>query len=106
MSFLHAEYSDDEYSNDEYSNDKYSDDEDDVLQPTCKRHKLANDIALRTSISSGLYPEFLGREGPVERHSPGLYNALDYLKLLWPDALTSLIVTGTNRYARWKKRTN
>ena len=41
-----------------------------------------------------------------ESHSPDLYNALDYLKLLWPDALTSLIVTETNRYARWKKHTN
>ena len=101
MSFLHAEYSDDEYSN-----DKDSDDEDDVLQPTCKRRKLANEIVLRASLSSGLYPEFLGKEGPVESHSPDLYNALDYLKLLWPDALTSLIVTETNRYARWKKRTN
>ena len=95
MSFLNAEYSDDEYSNDEYS-----DDEDYVLQPTCKRRKLANEIALRASLSSGLYPEFLGKEGPVESHSPDLYNALDYLKLLWPDAVTSLIVTETNRYAR------
>ena len=74
MSFLHAEYSDDEYSNDEYS-----DDEDDVLQLTCKRHKLVNEIALRASLSSGLYSEFLGKEGPVESHSPDLYNALDYL---------------------------
>ena len=67
MSFLHAEYSDDKYIN-----DKYSDDEDDVLQPTCKRRKLANEIALRASLSSGLYPEFLGEEGPVESHSPDL----------------------------------
>ena len=97
MSFLHADYSDDKYSNDEYS-----DDEDDVLQQTCKRRKLANEIALRTSLS-GLYPEFVCKKGPVESHSPDLYNALDYLKLLWPDALTSFIVTETNRYARWKK---
>ena len=64
MSFLHADY---------------SDDEDDVLQQTCKHRKLANKIALRTSLSSGLYPEFLCKEGPVESYSPDLYNALDYL---------------------------
>ena len=50
---------------------------------------------------SELYPKFFGKEGPVESRCPDF--ALDYLKLLWPNALTSLIVTETNRYARWKK---
>ena len=84
LSLLHAEY---------------SDDNDDVLQPACKHQKLANEIALRASLTFGLYPEFLGKKGPVESHSPDLYDALDYFKLLCPDALASLIVTETNRYA-------
>ena len=42
----------------------------------------------------------------MKSHCPDIYDALDYIKLLWPDALTSLMVTETNRYARWKKRTN
>ena len=91
MSFLNVEYI------------QYSDD-DDIIQPTCKHCKLANKIEHHSP--SGLYPEFLGKEGPVESHCPDLYDALDYLKLLWPYALTSLIVTVNNTYARWKKRTN
>ena len=66
------------------------------FQPTCKHRKFTNEIALRASLSSGLYPKFLGKEGPVESHSPDLYNALDYLKLFCLDALTSLIVSYRN----------
>ena len=40
----------------------------------------------------------------MESHSPDLNSALDYLKLLWSDALTSLIADETNTYARQKKR--
>ena len=42
----------------------------------------------------------------MESHCPYIYDALDYIKLLWPESLISLMVTETNRYARWKKRTN
>ena len=34
------------------------------------------------------------------------YNALDYFKLFWPDALTSLIGNETKRYARQKVCSN
>ena len=81
-------------------------DDDDILEPSSKRRKIASQIALKASLESGLYPEFLGKEGPVESHSPDSYNALDYFKLLWPDALTSLIANETNRYARQKVRSN
>lgn len=82
------------------------DEEDEVLEPSRKRLKLASGIALQESLQSGLYPEFLGEEGPVEGHSPEVNNALDYFKLLWPDALTSLIADESNRYAGQKKRSN
>ena len=59
------------------------DEDEEVLEPSRKRCKLASEIALRESLQSGLYPEFLGVEGPVESHSPDLNSALDYLKLLW-----------------------
>ena len=66
-------------------------DDDDILEPSSKRRKIASQIALKASLESGLYPEFLGKEEPMESHSPDSYNALDYFKLFWPDALTSLI---------------
>ena len=63
-----------------------------------------SEFALRESFQSGLYPEFLAEEGPTESLSPDLNNALDYFRLLWSDALTSLIAYETNGYARQKKR--
>lgn len=77
-----------------------------VMAPTPKRRKLANQNALEASLKSGLYPEFLGVEGPVERRDPGSNSALDYVQLVWPEWLTSLIAVETNRYARQKKRKN
>ena len=69
-----------------------------VLEPSRKRCKLASEIALRERLQSGLYPEFVG---PVESHSQDLNSALDYLKLLWSNALTSVIADETNTYSKW-----
>ena len=38
------------------------DEDEEVLEPSRKRCKLASEIALRESLQSGLYPEFLGVE--------------------------------------------
>ena len=87
--------------------DEGEDDEDySVLAPTPKRRNLASQIALDASLKSGLYPEFKGVEGPVDSHDPESSSAFDYLQLLWPDSLTSLIAVETNRYAHQKKRSN
>ena len=88
--FLSAEYDEDE--------------EDDEMAPTPKRRKLCSQLGLKASLESGLYPDFLGREGPVEDHRPDCNSALDYLLLLWPESLTSLIASETNRYARQRSR--
>ena len=85
-------------------------DEEDVISeceelgvPTAKRRKLANDEALELSLHSGLYPEYLGVEGPYTFLDPASNDALDYLLLMWPEALCELIVVETNRYAYQKK---
>ena len=95
---ISVDFSDKELNEDE--------EDDDILEPSSKRRNIASQIALKTSLELGLYTEFLGKEGPVESYSPDSYNALDYLKLFWPDALTSLIANETNRYARQKVRSN
>ena len=82
------------------------DEDDKVMAPTPKRRKLCSQLGLKTALDSGLYPQFLGTEGPVESHDPDSNSALDYLLLLWPESLTSMIATETNRYARQKNRSN
>ena len=47
--------------------------------PTPKRRKLAREKALTNSLGSGLYPVFMGIEGPSNDANPGDSNALDYL---------------------------
>ena len=76
------------------------------MAPTRKRRRLCSELALKTSLVSGLYPEFLGVEGPAENHDPESNSASDYLLLLWPESLTSHIATETNRYARQRNRFN
>ena len=92
----------------EAESDEEEEEEEDyaVMAPTPKRRKLASQIGLDASLKSGLYPEFLGVEGPVESHDPDRNNALDYLLLLWPESLTSLIAAETNKYACQNKRRN
>ena len=53
--------------------------------PTPKRRKLAREKALPNSFGSGLYPVFMGIEGPSHDANPGDSNALDYFVV----ALTS-----------------
>ena len=55
--------------------------------PIPKRRKLAREKALTNSLGSGLYPVFMGIEGPSYDANPGDSNALDYLSLLWPATL-------------------
>ena len=81
------------------------DDIEDVLAPTPKRLKIAKEIALKTSLQSGLYPDFAGVEGPSEVLSPD-NSALDVFQLVWPESLMSLITLETNRYALQKRRPN
>ena len=81
------------------------DDIEDVLAPTPKRLKIAKEIALKTSLQSGLYPDFAGVEGPSEVLSPD-NSALDFFQLVWPESLMSLITLETNRYALQKRRPN
>ena len=40
------------------------------MAPTDKRRRLCSELALKTSLESGLYPDFLGAEGPAENHDP------------------------------------
>ena len=75
----------------------------DVLTPTPKRLKIAKEIALKTSLQSGLYPDFAGVEGPSEVLSPD-NSALDFFQLVWTESLMSLITLETNRYALQKRR--
>ena len=67
---------------------------------------MYSELALKTSLESGLYPEFLGAKGPAENHDPESNSALDCLLLLWPESLTSHIATAANRYARQRNRFN
>ena len=67
---------------------------------------MCSELGLKHSLNSGLYPEFLGTEGPVDNCSPDSNNALDFLLMLWPESLTSLIASETNRYARQKNHSN
>ena len=80
---------------------EYDEEEDDeeVLAPT---PKLCSELVLKMSLESGLYPQFIGTEGPAENHDTDSNSALDYLLQLWPELLTSLIATETNRYAKQK----
>ena len=57
-----------------------------------KKRRLANDSALTASLSSGLYPEFLGIHDPSQDNS-----ALDYLLLPWSASLCDLIADETDR---------
>ena len=105
-------------SGDEESSDQESDEEEDVeeddsdsgdddsldgLAPTPKRRKLASQRGLEKSLKTGLYPKFVGVEGPVEHHNPKEFSALD---LLWPSFLCDLIAIETNRYAQQNGRVN
>ena len=49
----------------------YGEDEEDIeMAPTPKQRKLCSRLGLKASHESGLYPDFLGRRGPVEDHRP------------------------------------
>ena len=74
--------------------------------PTAKRRKLAGESALRSSLASGLYPEYEVTEGPVDSSSPEGKSALDYLRLLWPTAICQMICLETNNYALQHNRLN
>ena len=69
--------------------DEESSDDDalDGAAPTPKRHKFAQDKALEASLGSGLYPTFQGIHGPAQDLDPKDNDALEYLRLLWPESL-------------------
>ena len=76
------------------------------MAPTLKRRRLAREDGLVKALASGLYPEFLGFAGPVNRMDPSSDSTLDFLKLLWPDSLSEHIAGETNEYARQVKANN
>ena len=76
------------------------------LRPTSEHRKLASRQALKMSLQSGLYPEYLGVEGPYLFSDPRSNSELDFLTMLWPQALCDLIVEETNRYACRKGHSN
>ena len=78
----------------------------DGAAPTLKRRRLAREDGLQKALASGLYPEFLGVAGPVNRMDPSCDSMLDFLKLLWPDCLCEHIAGETNEYATQVKAKN
>ena len=94
----------------EKKGDKEKEEEENIdlegLRPTSKHRKLASKQALKVSLQSGLYPEYLGIEGPYLHTDPRSNNELDFLTMLWPQTLYDLIVEETNRYARRKRHHN
>ena len=88
--------------------DEESSDDDalDGAAPTPKRRKFARDKALEASLGSGLYPTFQGIHGPAQDLNPKDNDALEYLRLLWPESLCELIALETDRYANQKGVTN
>ena len=71
----------------------------DGLAATSNNRRLASDHGLAVSRRSGKYPSFLAPTGPVTKMDPEVNDSMDYLQLLWPDALCDLIAHETNRYA-------
>ena len=84
--------------------DEESSDDDalDGVAPIPKRRKFAQDKALEASLGSGLYPTFQGIHGPAQDLDPKDNDALEYLRLLWPESLCELITLETDRYANQK----
>ena len=84
--------------------DEESSDDDalDGAAPSPKRHKFAQDKALEASLGSGLYPTVQGIHGPAQDLDPKDNDALEYLRLLWPESLCELIALETDRYANQK----
>ena len=81
----------------------FSEEESDGLAvPNRHNRRVCNEEALQLSLGSGRYPEFLGIEGPQNPMDPRVNSALDYLRLLWPEFLSDLIVVETNRYGGCK----
>ena len=92
---------------DDDSSDDSSDDSDlEGVIPTPKRRKQAREQGLKASRNSGRYPPFLGNEGPTNDLDPTQSNAFDYLQLVWPSSLCSLLATETNRYALQRRVSN
>ena len=69
----------------EDQNEDEEEDDVDQSRPTRKQRKLVSDQALRWSLSSGLYPQFLGHEGPTDTFDPNS-TAFDFLRILWPSS--------------------
>ena len=74
--------------------------------PTPKRHRVARDAGLTTSLSYGHYPVFLGMHSPSQDLNPKDSSPFDFLSLLWPASLCALIAMETNRYACQKRAPN
>ena len=79
------------------------DDFDDDLEgaaPTSKCWRLAREDGLERSLVSGLYPQFIGYEGPSQLLEPSENNKLAFLQLVWSTSLHELIAVETNKYAQ------
>ena len=51
---------------------------------------------------NGLYPEFHGESGPVDRTNPSEHDALDFLRLVWGSEVCEWLSVETNRYEKQK----
>ena len=71
--------------------------------PTPERRRVARDAGLAASLSSGHYPVFLGMHGPSQDLNLKDSSLFDFLSLLWPASLCTLIAMETNRYACQKR---
>ena len=61
--------------------------DDDALDAAAPTPKSAQDKALEASLGSGLYPTFQRIHGPAQDLDPKDNDALEYLRLLWPESL-------------------
>ena len=56
-------------------------------------------MALERSLASGLYPQFIGCEGPSQLLHPSENNEFAFLQMVWPTSLCEVI--GQNNRPKW-----
>ena len=88
-----------EESEDDTDDGDDADDDVEGAAPTPERQRLAREEALERSLASGLYPQFIGYEGPSQPLDPRKNNELAFLQLVWPTSLCELVAVESNKYA-------
>ena len=67
---------------------------------------MNRELGLKAALHSGLYPTYVGIEGPTQDIPPSNNTAFEYSLLLWPASLCKLIALETNRYAHQRRICN